>query len=211
MPEAVNPWAGWFTSTAKPYLKIGRIRAPESRPKIPSQPKITTFSCQEEYTVHVGFSPIFEHEYATHKSVDAETKECKEIQTRMKMFTLPPNSRFYFAYIKVPDIFDFKEDDNFDIRPRYTSSLSEVRAVIIEKHHLCPNGWATARISQSWNSQDSPFISLRRTPISLTETTRATEVDRHLPQEVLLKQHLSPRPFEQQINASANFTRTASH
>ncbi|OQE83248.1 hypothetical protein PENNAL_c0033G05138 [Penicillium nalgiovense] len=133
MPEAVNPWAGWFTSTAKPYLKIGRIRAPESRPKIPSQPKITTFSCQEEYTVHVGFSPIFEHEYATHKSVDAETKECKEIQTRMKMFTLPSNSRFYFAYIKVPDNFDFKEDDNFDIRPRYTSSLSEVRAVIIEK------------------------------------------------------------------------------
>ncbi|KAJ5472744.1 hypothetical protein N7530_006745 [Penicillium desertorum] len=111
MAEVVIPWSGWFTSAAKPYLKLGQIGAPSSRPKIQSQPKKTTFGCREEYTLRVGFSLIFEHEYATQKSVDAETKECKDIQTRMKTFTLPSNSGFYFAYIKVPENFEIKEDE----------------------------------------------------------------------------------------------------
>ncbi|KAJ6133047.1 hypothetical protein N7471_008262 [Penicillium samsonianum] len=203
MTESVRPWSAWFTSATKPYLKIKELRPAESRPKIATQPKKTTFSCREEYTVRVGFSLIFEHEYATQQTVDTERKERKEIRTLMKMFTLPSNNRFHFAYIKIPESFVFKENDNFDIRPFHarSNSLSEVRAVIIEKHHLCPNGWATARMSQSWNPETSPFISSHYTPLLLTENTSLIEVERHPSQDVLLKQHLSPRPFEQQINA----------
>ncbi|CAI7606085.1 unnamed protein product [Penicillium glandicola] len=188
MSEPVNPWSAWFTSATKPYLKIREIRAAGSRPKIVTQRQKTTFACQEEYTVRVGFSLIFEHEYATHKTVDAETKECKEIRTYMKMFTLPSNNRFQFAFIKIPENVVFKDNDNFDIRPSYTrlNSLAEVRTVIIEKHHLCPNGWATARVSQSWSLENLGFIPLLGTASSSADS---------------LKQHLSPRPFEQQINA----------
>lgn len=203
MPESVNRWHAWFTSPAKPYLRTGELRAANSRPKIETQRKKTTFACREEYTVRVGFSLVFEHEYATHQTVDAETKESKEIRTLIKMFTLPSNNKFHFAYIQIPEHVGFKEDDNFNVRPSGVRSnqFSEVRAVIIEKHHLCPNGWDTARISQSWNPKNSQFSSPRYTPLVLNENTTLIEVERHPAQYVLLKQHLSPRPFEQQINA----------
>ncbi|KAK4869983.1 hypothetical protein LT330_005707 [Penicillium expansum] len=204
MSESVNTWPAWFTSARKPYLKIGELRTADSRPKIDTQWKKTTFASREEYTVCVGFSLIFEHEYATRKTVDPETKESKEVRTLMTMFTLPSNNRFHFAYIKIPENFVFKDDENFDIRPSYasTDSFSETRIVIIEKHHLCPHGWVTARISQSWDTEQSQFISSRYKPLSLTENTTLIEVARHPSQSILLKQHISPRPFEQQINAS---------
>lgn len=203
MPESVNRWYAWFTSPAKPYLKIGELRAANSRPKIDTQRKKTTFACREEYTVRVGFSLIFDHEYATHQTVDAETRECKDIRTLMKMFTLPSNNKFHFAYIQIPENLAFKEDDNFDARPFGVSSnhFPEVRTVIIEKHHLCPNGWGTARISQSWNPKNAQFMSPRYTPLFLNEKTTLIDVERHPAQHIILKQHLSPRPFEQQIDA----------
>lgn len=198
MSESVNTWSAWFTSARKPYLKIGELRTADSRPKIDTQWKKTTFASREEYTVCVGFSLIFEHEYATRKTVDPETKESKQVRTLMTMFTLPSNNRFHFAYIKIPENFVFKDDENFDIRPSYasTDSFSETRIVIIEKHHLCPNGWVTARISQSWDTEQSQFISSREKPLSLTENTTLIEVARHPSQSILLKQHISPRPFE---------------
>ncbi|KGO37157.1 hypothetical protein PEXP_001820 [Penicillium expansum] len=177
MSESVNTWSAWFTSARKPYLKIGELRTADSRPKIDTQWKKTTFASREEYTVCVGFSLIFEHEYATRKTVDPETKESKQVRTLMTMFTLPSNNRFHFAYIKIPENFVFKDDENFDIRPSYasTDSFSETRIVIIEKHHLCPNGWVTARISQSWDTEQSQFISSREKPLSLTENTTLIE------------------------------------
>ncbi|KAJ5372397.1 hypothetical protein N7517_004403 [Penicillium concentricum] len=104
MAKSVNPWSAWFTSPANPCLKIKELCAADSRTKIDTQREKTTFACREEHTVRVGFSLIFEHEYATRKTVDAETKERKEIQTLMKMFTLPSNDRFHFAYTYIATI-----------------------------------------------------------------------------------------------------------
>ncbi|KAJ5780761.1 hypothetical protein N7457_005921 [Penicillium paradoxum] len=216
----------WFP-LREPYLRLGAICATKNRPKIGTQRNQVKFASLAEYTVHVGFSLVFEHEYATQEyvglmedsnvpknprdpnnSTDLRRDKSRDIQTSMKMFALHWDDCFPFVYVKIPDNLAFNEDDNFDVRPvnlRLANaellSLCEARLVIIENHILCPNGWATARLSHPWGTGHRELIPARHGYLVLTQDMSKDDIERFPSQDVFLRRHLSPRPFEQQINA----------
>jgi len=95
------PYGVWFGDhPQKPFLQIGRghIVRPENRPEIPPARNKSSFFEIAEYTAHLGYGFIAQHEY------DMELlNSAKEERVTMKTLAVPhAGDRLYQIFIKQP-------------------------------------------------------------------------------------------------------------